>query len=305
MKKLLYFLALFVLICSILILANHTTPSFSNVKSYLASVFFIDSITVSDLHNRYDNGKIKILIVPGHDNQYSGASFGNLREADLAADLGQELAAQFKNDPHFEVTVSRDRVGYSKTFSDYFATHKDDVVAFQKSQRLQMSAFLKEGKIETNVAVDHNVAPTAVGYHLWAINKWANDTKQDLVIHIHFNDHGGRKAGKVGQYSGFTIYTPEFQFSNAKASNAVAEKVKTAIALHYPISNLPPERAGIVPDQELIAIGSNNSLDAAGFLIEYGYIYETGITNPATRSQTLKTFATDTYAGVKNFFESK
>ncbi len=305
MRKLLLILGVAILIALGILLANHTALSFSNIKSYLASVFFTDSITANDLRTHYNNSKVKILIVPGHDNEYSGTSFAGLREADVTVAIGADLAALFEKDPHFQVTVSRDSSGYSPVLLDYLASHKADILAFEKNQQTLMSQYMKEGKIVENVAVEHHTAPSTVAFRLWGINKWANNNNIDLVIHLHINDYAGRRAGKSGPYKGFVIYTPEFQFSNAKASNDIADYVKSMLAAHYPISNLPAESAGIVPDQELIAIGSNNSLNPASMLIEYGYIYEPGIQNPQTRQATISTFAQDTYQGVKNFFEAK
>ena len=295
MKKILYSFIILIIIASLILLANHTKLSFSNVKDFFASVFFVDSITVNDLHNRYNMGKIKILIVPGHDNEYGGTEFKGIREADLTADLGQELLAKFKNNPHFDVSITRDRNGYLQEFQNYFATQKTEVLKFQKSQRVLMGNYMKSGEVGKVSGVEHNNAPNVVAYRLYAINKWANDHKIDIVIHIHFNDYAGRKAGQMGKYSGFSIYIPENQFSNAKASKAVADNVFASLKTHSQSSNLPIENQGVIPDQELIAIGANNSLDSAGFLVEYGYIYE----------PILQTYAEDTYKGILNFFENR
>ncbi|MCR4334367.1 MAG: N-acetylmuramoyl-L-alanine amidase [Patescibacteria group bacterium] len=295
MKKIIYSFFVLIIITSLSLLANHTKLSFSNVKDFLASVFFIDSITVDDLHNRYNNGKVKILIVPGHDDKYFGTEFRGVREADLTADLGQELLAKLKNNSRFEVYITRDRNGYLPEFQNYFDTQKGEVLKFQKSQKAIMNAYMKKGQVDGVFGVQHNNAPSVVVYRLYAINKWANDNKMDLVIHLHFNDYAGRKAGQVGKYSGFSIYIPEYQYSNAKASVAVAYNVFMSLLNHSKSSNLPIESQGIIPDQDLIAIGSNNSLDSAGFLIEYGYIYEPRV----------PTFAEDTYQGLLNFFENR
>lgn len=297
-------IAILILICAIALSVQHFKLSISNVKDFMASVFFVDSITVDDLHARYANGKIKILIVPGHDNEYSGTEFMGVSEADLTADLGRSIVEFFRKDPHFEVTMTRDQYGYSKLFSDYFASSKDAVLAFEKNQKFQMRSFLKKGEVSTVVGVGHNNAPNLVAYRLYAINKWANDNKIDIVLHVHFNDYR-RKAGVAGKYSGFSIYIPESQYSNARATKALVDSVFSSIHAHYQSSNLPAEEDGVILDQELIAIGANNSLDAVGFLVEYGYIYEPKILNVNTRFLTFRTFAEDTYMGVKNFFEQK
>ena len=70
----------------------------------------------------------------------------------------------------------------------------------------------------------------------------------------------------------------------------------------FPVSNLPVEDQGIVEDQELIAIGSYNTVDAASMLIEYGYIYEPQFRAPAVRAIVLKELAFQTYLGLADFF---
>lgn len=305
MRKFWYLLIVIVALLLFTCFAFYKTLAIQNITDFFASVFFTDSITVNDLHDRYNKGKIKILIVPGHDDVYSGTSFKGLREADLTVELARQIADDLKKDPHFEVTLTREGKDYTPEFLTYFSTAKKDVLAFQNSQRTLMASYLSKGQIAANIAVDHNVAPSIVAYRLYAINKWANDHKIDLVIHVHFNDYAGRKMSQPGKYSGFSVYIPEGQYSNAKASRAVADKVFTALANHYPASNLPLENSGIIADQELIAIGANNSLDAAAFLTEYGYIYEKSVTDPILRSKTLATFALDTYQGLENFFNQR
>ena len=71
------------------------------------------------------------------------------------------------------------------------------------------------------------------------------------------------------------------------------------------VSNQSKETAGVVEDQDLIAIGSNNNADAASMLIEYGYIYEPQFQDPAIRDMTLKDLAYQAYLGLEDFFGQK
>ncbi len=61
---------------------------------------------------------------------------------------------------------------------------------------------------------------------------------------------------------------------------------------------------GVVEEQELIAIGTYNTLEAPSMLIEYGYIYEPQFADPAVRESTLKDLAFQTYLGIQDFFGS-
>lgn len=107
----------------------------------------------------------------------------------------------------------------------------------------------------------------------------------------------------MNQYGGFALYIPETQYSNSKASRAVAEAIFAEFSSLYKKSNLPKEDAGIVPDQSLIAIGAYNTLDAASVLIEYAYIYETPLRTQSGRKEAIVRFAEATFRGVDGFFQ--
>jgi N-acetylmuramoyl-L-alanine amidase len=275
-----------------------------------ASVFFVDSSTPDILHAAYKdakrgNEKFKILIVPGHDNVASGASFGGLREADLTLATAKELAAEFAEDSYIEARLARTDKGYDPELANYFVEHRDDILVYRASQTAQMQDYLASGGIASNVLVDHNFAPSEVALRLYGINKWANEQGYDLIIHIHFNDVPRPNRSLPGWPSGFSIYVPEHQFSNAKGSFAVGEAIKNRLDDLYHASTLPQESISPVEDQELIAIGSNNSLDASSVLIEYSYIYEPLVQNDYLRNESLESMAKLTYLGVEDFLNKK
>jgi len=134
---------------------------------------------------------------------------------------------------------------------------------------------------------------------LYGVNKYANDNGFDIVFHIHFNDYPGRR-GSWGKYSGFSIYVPERQYSNADASYDLAEKINDQLSQSFASSNMPKEGA-IVEDQELIAIGANNTADPVSALVEYGYIYEDHFTNKKVSDVVLEELAYQTYKGIMNY----
>ena len=71
------------------------------------------------------------------------------------------------------------------------------------------------------------------------------------------------------------------------------------------MSDLPIESEGIIEDQDLIAIGSFNSVNAASLLIEYGYIYEPQLTDPTMRELATQDLAFQTYLGLQDFFDPR
>ena len=281
-------------------------------KNFIASVFFTDSTTTEALKEHYSvaektKSKIKLLIVAGHDDEFGGTEFRGVKEAKINLDLALNLAEFFKSNDKFEVTLVRDKNGYNPIFSDYFGKERESIKEFSKKQKETMSELVRAGDVFSAEGVIHNSAPAETVLKLYGINKWANENNIDIVLHIHFNDDPtrNRKRQAEGKYSGFAIYVPEAQYSNAKASRAVAEPIFSQMAKFYPVSNFIQEQDGIVEDQKLIAIGAHNTLDPVGILIEYGYIYESQFINEKIRKFVIKELALQTYIGLVHFFDTE
>lgn len=280
---------------------------FSNT-SMPASVFFTQSVNATDMRATFDTAsstkkKLNVLIVPGHEPDFGGAEYLGIKERDMNADLALALAQYLVEDGHFEVTMTRGKEGWNPALQNYFATHDEEIKTFVYSQKGEMARLVEEGKIiRVSDAVPHNDAPSDVAMRLYGINKWANDRKADIVIHIHFNDSSPRKANQPGEHNGFAIYTPEHQYSNSEATSEIAPHIFKRLSRMFPVSSLPVEDRGIVEEQDLIAIGSNNSVDGASMLIEYGYIYEPQFKIQSVREMVLKELAFQTYLGLADFF---
>ena len=280
----------------------------TNFKNFFAGIFFVASTSEKHLKDKYaeaENGgePVKILVVPGHEKASVGAQFKNVKETDLTAELGEYLAEFFGKNKEFELILSRTKDGYSSEFSSYFEKERSSIEDFMKTYRLYMKTAVDGGLVNRNQIVEHNDASPNGAIKLYGINKWANENNVDLVIHIHFNDHPGHPVNQPGKYSGFAIYVPEKQYSNSLASMAIAQKIFDRLNAYNAPSNMPLESSGVVEEQELIAVGSNNSLNPAGMLIEYDYIYEPQFLYPETRKATLKELAFQTYSGIKDFFD--
>ena len=282
----------------------------NDAKNFIASVFFTDSTTTATLKEHYSatekkNGKIKLLIVAGHDSESGGTEFRGVKEAKINAELAENLAEFFKGNDKFEVTLVRDKNGYNPIFLNYFDKESGLIKEFISKQKETMAELVRAGEIHNAEGVIHNSASAETVLKLYGINKWANENKINIVFHIHFNDEPARRRKKAGKYSGVAIYVPEKQYSNAKASRAVAESIFNQLEKFYPKSNLPKEEDGVVEDQELIAIGARNTLDSIGVLIEYGYIYEPQFSHGKIRSSVIKDLALQTYIGTLKFFDSE
>lgn len=289
-----------------------------------AGVFFEESVTKENLLKRYNHivklkekkpdavprmtkneRPIRILIVPGHDNLSKGTQFNGINEVEFNREVADRLYEFLRQEPTFEVMNAHENGDYAPMLLQYFEENKEEITEFQNEYKKIMSEHLEQGTVTKVSTVDHNSAPSNVVTRLYGINKWANEKKVDLVIHVHFNDYRGRPRDTAGKYSGFSIYVPDKQFSNSKVSKIIAERVYKRLGLFWNQSDLPIEASGIIEDQDLIAIGSFNSLDPASVLIEYGYIYEGRFQNETVREDIFNEMAFQTYVGIKEFFEEK
>ena len=246
--------------------------------------------------------KIRLLIVPGHDDQYSGTEFRNVREADLTLQLGLDLYARIKNDPRFDVIITRDANGYTPVFQNYFDQNREAILTYAGQKALEMASGIASGTIQKVSGAYHNTVNTDIAVRLYGINKWASENNIDLVLHVHFNDTASRPKDNPGPYHGLTVYIPDSQYGNASTSQAWGKALYDVLSPLYPASTEPQESAGLVPDQDLIAIGSNNSLSSASALIEYGYIYEPQFLDPTIRNAVIDDMAYHTLVGIHAFF---
>lgn len=304
MRKITIFIFIFifsVLLVIVFVFFNYP----GNVRYFLASLVFPETATPEELRQRYSsNSPVRILIVPGHDDEYWGAAFGGFKEADLTLLQGKELFEIFRKDPRFKVFLGRDDTGYMPAIESYFNEGRDELKSFRDNLKSVMSRLLQGGLVDRQQTVWHNRAPEEVSLRLYAINKWANDNDIEIVIHVHFNDIP-RPSWLKGEYSGFSIYIPEKQLPNHRSSKEIAEAVYAVLLNHFHSSDYPPEKDGPTEDQTLIAVGANASLEAASLFIEYGYIYESQITSLIVGGAVMREFARQTYNGVKNYFEGE
>ncbi|MEA2112964.1 MAG: N-acetylmuramoyl-L-alanine amidase [Patescibacteria group bacterium] len=296
-KKILIFGGLLFLIFFVLTNYINISP-----KDMLAGVFFVDSLTERQLKAK-DN--VRILIVPGHDDEYWGTEFNGIKEADLNVELAEYLTNYLRQEKDFQVYLLRNKQGYDGDYLNYIKNNKEDIFNFQKKHQDTMSALTSSGLVDSEIRFNSDQKSLSeVVTRLYGINKWSNEESMDIVIHVHFNDYPGRYSDWVGKYSGLTIYIPDEQYSNHKISFSIARSVSSFLGKYFAYSDLKYEKGqqGIKENQEFIALGSFNTLDAAGLLVEYGYIYEPQFTNSNTRQPLLKEMAWQTYLSLADFF---
>ena len=302
---------LFAIIISLILLFVYPQIISGNIKNFLAGVFFVESTTTSQLQREYANNKkenkaINILIVPGHDNDYWGTEFNGVKEADINLYSAKDLSSKLASDSRLNVILARDEYGYNPEIQNYLNKEKEQILKFVSEKKKTMRDLVSGKLISVKTdGVYHNTAQTPVIFRLYGINKWANENDIDIVIHLHMNDYPRKYTKKDGYYSGFSIYVPEQQFSNAKASKDLGSAIFDNLIINYKKSNLPKENAGLIEDQDLIAIGAFNTLDPASILIEYGYIYEKQFLGKDNREKTISEMNLQISNGLINFLEGE
>lgn len=273
------------------------------MKKILSIFLFIFIFT--PLFYSYAADPIKILLVPGHDDKVWGAQFGGVKEGRMNLAVASRIFNILKKDKRFEVYITRDSAGYTKEFADYFANHQADVLAFKEEAKKKMQENIASGAFIQKENNPHLNASEETALRLYGFNKWANENKIDAVIHIHFNDYPRAHLWTAGKYKGFVIYLPEGQLSNWKGSGQLAANIFIQLKKKYITSTYEKELGGLIPDQKLIALGANGTLDTSvrSVLIEYGYIYR--FPNSVTRHKSYDSMADLTTQGIKNYFFNK
>jgi N-acetylmuramoyl-L-alanine amidase len=268
-------------------------------------LFIILLILISTPFLAHAQTPIKILLVPGHDDEIWGAQYGNLKEADMNVKLALTIYDLLKKDPRFVVYITRNWQGYTPEFAKYFETEKDQIIKFRDDAKAARADIIQKGEFVKGDNVPHNPANEKASIVLYGINRWASSHAIDMVLHIHFNDYPRASTLDMGKYKGFTVYVPEAQMVNYGESLKLGTSIFKELSKKYAVSDYPPESAGIVPDQNLIALGANGTLvtSVKSILVEYGYIYRFG--NSLLRHRAYKNMANFTVAGIRNYFFPK
>lgn len=295
-------IALPILIFILLITTYISNIDFNNL-GLTSAVFFQNSIETEDVIESYEDDEVKIMIVPGHDNDNPGAVYFDVKEADINLDVANYLADFLDDNDRFDVHLSRDDDGYTPKLSRYLNRNKEEIREFYNEKKDIMRELIDKGDVYSYVNMHHNTAQLEVVDILYGINKYVSEEDFDIVIHIHFNDHPGR-FGKFGKYDGYAIYVPEKQYSNAGASKELAEYISSRLSTYFASSNMPKE-ADVVESQDLIAVGAYNTVDPISILIEYGYIYERQFQDLEIREIVYEELARQTYNGILDYVGDK
>lgn len=268
-----------------------------SVRHQVASLFFADDLTPDEIQRDYYARRLKVLIVPGHDNIDGGTSYKGRMEASYTVKIGEYLFDYLSKNPNIEVLMTRNESGYTKEFADYFSREQQAIAAFIDRSRGYFKQLSVSNSVETAPPpMAHIRVNKRITNILYGINRWANDNDVDIVLHIHLNDYP-KKSSHPG-YDGYSMYIPDPSFPNYLPSRKIADALSKNFSRYWAKSNMRLESDTIMEDSDLIAVGSYGTLRSASVLLEYGYIYE-------PRFQTeimLKEAAFRTYQGLLSYF---
>lgn len=271
------------------------------------SIIFSFILAFSYAYSVHAAAPVKILLVPGHDAEIWGAQYGMVKEANMNLAVAKRIYNALKKDKRFEVFITRNNAGYTKEFTDYFSLSREDIISFRQEAREATRENMQSGQLVEREGVPHNNVTEDVSVILYGINKWASENEMDAVIHIHFNDYPRQSKWTVGKHHGFVIYMPDGQMPNGFASGQLAADIFSQLDKKYDSSTYEPELGGLIPDQTLIALGSNGTLPGSvrSVLIEYGYIYEKMFRGFTSRHRAYNAMASLTSEGIKRYFFPK
>ena len=265
---------------------------------------FPTTVKAKDIKEAYEDGELRILIVPGHEPNYGGAVFQGVYEREIVVAIANKLAKDLEKDPDIDVIVARTNTRWMNELDRSFSKDMKKIESFVSKQKKAMAKAIKSKKVKESAMgtqVDHAAAPSDVALRLYGINKWANENDIDLVVNLHINDAPDHGPTTPGANSGFAIYIPDLQYGNGAASKPIAQAIARELNALTATSTLRIENRGVVEDQQLIALGSNNSLKVPSVLIEYGYITEARMLRPEMRDTLTTDFAYQTYRGIQKF----
>lgn len=259
----------------------------------------------SQMKSQFDGArKISILIVPGHEPNAGGANeFKKIKERDLNLQLSLLLKDDLLQNPEIEVVMARDQNGWNTDLKNYVTVGSSTILSWVADMKKKMMDKVDAGEMKLiNPGMKHNSATSEAVLYLYGTNKWIEKNNIDLVLHIHFNNNP--KINGKPNYSGYAIYVPEKQYNNATSSKIFSSYINEEISKIENKSDMPQEKSTIIEDQQLVAVGTYDTLKIPAVVVEYAYIYEPMMVNSSTRNNFIKIAASSTATAIKKFIKT-
>ena len=263
---------------------------------------FSKGITKAELENKYEQGKVRILVAAGHEPGFGGAVYQGVYEREITVEIAEELERLLEQNPNYEVIVTRDDDSWNRDLQKFFDKNEKKIERFVKAQKKKMAKLIKKDKIKEADDSTGVAAPNDVALRLYGINKWANENDIDLVVNLHVNDAPDHGPEAPSQYTGYAIYVPEHIYGNSKTSKQLAGEIEDRLEILSDTSTHPQEADGIIEHRDFIAVGAFGTLNVPSVLIEYGYITEPRFADVQYRKTLTRDLAYQTYLGIQDFF---
>jgi N-acetylmuramoyl-L-alanine amidase len=262
----------------------------------------ISSGAVKNLSSETTNKKIRILIVPGHEPNDGGAIYKGVKERDLNLELSNQIRNILASTTDAEIILARDEDGWNIDLDTYVKNNETQIMDWVFDLKEKMLTKIDSGEmIKINPGMKHNVATSSAVLYLYGTNKWANENRIDLILHVHFNNNP--KWNGKPNYRGYCMYVPEKQYNNATSSKIFADYLNEEISKIQYASNMPQEKDLIIESQELIAIGTYDTLNVPSVVVEYAYIYEPMMVDATRRKNFIEKSASSTATAILNYLK--
>lgn len=292
---------------------NKILPEKEDMYDYITAGYYKEPVSGEELKNKFNRisisrfinpkEKIKILLVPGHDDVHKGAEFNGVHELDLNIELSEKIKEEIEKDKRFEVLLLSD-YKTNKKVDSYIEENKIKIERLEKHHKEVTKKLQQEGLVLLKSGIDHNFAHEEMINKLYGINFYSNDQKIDLVIHVHFNNYHRYNMKKEGEYEGFSIYYPTLVYNNGEVSKELGTHLMAKMMRVSTSSTNPAEEDVLIEDSELIAVGAYNTLKVPALLVEYGYVYEKNILEEDFRVDRFNLLANATKEGILGFLKS-
>ena len=153
-----YFVSLFFAIFVLVAISFFAVSNFDALKNS-ASLFFAQLSSTREIREKHTTDKVKILLVPGHEEDFGGKEYRGIKERDLNVLLANHLYDLFSKDKGVAILNVKDNKGnFSKWFSDYTKENELAIKEFRNSVRANFKKAINDG-FEIKNTVTHNKAP--------------------------------------------------------------------------------------------------------------------------------------------------
>ncbi len=208
----------------------------------------------------YDKKTKRILLVPGHDDEYGGCRGKAGQEENINLAIAEDIKFFLDRDSDFVAEITRSTSGYTKPLRDFLDSNR-------KELRERALDILREESSELVERYTRN----------FGLAEYSNRKKPDLTIHVHVNNDPTDST-----LQGFVTFWSQYNNSYYR-SRKFAAQIRNKLASEFPMSTSPAERHGISARPYVVLGSPWLRVKPPSVLVEYGYINDTTLAIPQTQ----------------------